>query len=101
MPFQPCIYIMTNKPRGLPYIGVTSDLLARTHQHRAGLADGFTKRYNLKRLVLFEQYGTMELAITREKQLKRSHRDWKLNLIEASNPAWRDLAEDFGFDPLK
>ena len=101
MPFQPCVYIMANKPRGLPYVGVTSDLMARVYQHRAGIADGFTKRYNLNKLVLFEQFGTMELAITREKQLKRWHRDWKLNLIEASNPAWRDLAEDLGFGPVR
>ena len=59
MPFQPCTYIMTNKPRGLPYIGVTSDLLKRIYQHREGIADGFTKRYNLDKLVLFEQFGTM------------------------------------------
>ena len=101
MPFQPCVYIMTNKPRGLPYIGVTSDLMQRICQHREGRADGFTKRYNLNKLVLFEQYDTMEAAITREKQLKRWHRQWKLNLIEASNPEWRDLAEDLGFEPVR
>ncbi|NVD26561.1 GIY-YIG nuclease family protein [Parasphingorhabdus flavimaris] len=101
MPFQTCTYIMTNKPRGLPYIGVTSDLLKRIYQHREGIADGFTKRYNLNKLVLFEQFGTMERAILREKQLKRWHRQWKLNLIEATNPRWRDLAEDLGFEPLR
>ena len=101
MSFQPCVYIMTNRPRGLPYVGVTSDLMKRIYQHREGSADGFTKRYNLNKLVLFEQYGTMELAITREKQLKRWHRQWKLNLIEASNPQWFDLAEDLGFGPVR
>ena len=101
MTFQPCVYIMANKPRGLPYIGVTSDLMQRVYQHRARIADGFTKRYNLNKLVLFEQYGTMELAITREKQLKRWHREWKLNLIEASNPLWRDLAEDLEFESVR
>ena len=101
MHFQPCVYIMTNRPRGLPYIGVTSDLMQRIYQHREGSADGFTKRYNLNKLVLLEQYGTMELAITREKQLKRWHRQWKLNLIEATNPQWRDLAEDLGFGPVR
>jgi len=101
MSFQPYVYIMTNKPRGLPYIGVTSDLMQRIYQHRDGSADGFAKRYNLNKLVLLEQYGTMELAITREKQLKRWHRQWKLNLIEESNPQWRDLAEDLGFGPVR
>ena len=101
MDFQPCTYIMTNRPRGLPYIGVTSNLIKRIYEHREGIADGYTKRYNLFRLVHFEQFGTMELAIAREKQLKNWHRLWKLNLIAEHNPAWRDLAEDFGFEPLQ
>ena len=101
MSFQPTAYIMTNRPRGLPYVGVTSDLLNRLYQHREGIADGYTKRYNLHRLVYFEQFGTMELAILREKQLKNWHRPWKYNLIESVNPGWRDLAEDFGFEPLR
>ncbi|WP_109356411.1 GIY-YIG nuclease family protein [Sphingorhabdus sp. EL138] len=101
MPFQPATYIVTNKARGLPYIGVTSNLIQRIHQHREGIVPGFTQKYRLKRLVHFEQFGTMELAIAREKQLKNWHRPWKINLIEATNPDWRDLAEDLGFEPLR
>ncbi len=100
MLFQPTVYIVTNKPRGLPYIGVTSNLMQRTHQHREGIVRGFTLKYRLKRLVHFEQFGTMEQAIAREKQLKNWHRPWKINLIQTTNPKWRDLAEDLGFEPL-
>ncbi|HEY9092426.1 GIY-YIG nuclease family protein [Parasphingorhabdus sp.] len=101
MPFQPAVYIVTNKPNGTPYIGVTSNLMQRIHQHREGIVPGFTRKYLLKRLVYFEQFGTMELAIAREKQLKNWHRPWKINLIEAANPQWRDMAEDLGFAPLR
>ena len=101
MPFQPTVYIVTNKPYGTLYIGVTSNLVQRIHQHREGIVPGFTSKYLLKRLVYFEQFGTIELAITREKQLKNWRRPWKINLIEAANPQWRDLAEDIGFAPLR
>ncbi|MGI9362356.1 MAG: GIY-YIG nuclease family protein [Parasphingorhabdus sp.] len=101
MPFQPTVYIVTNKPYGTPYIGVTSNLVQRIHQHREGIVPGFTRKYLLKRLVYFQQFGTMELAIAREKQLKNWHRPWKINLIEAANPQWRDMAEDLGFSPLR
>ena len=101
MPFQPTVYIVTNKPYGTPYIGVTSNLVQRIHQHREGIVPGFTRKYHLKRLVYFQQFGTMELAIAREKQLKNWHRPWKINLIEAANPQWRDMAEDLGFSPLR
>ena len=92
---------MTNRPQGSLYIGVTSDLVKRIHQHRSGEVRGFSKRYNLQRLVHFEQFGTMELAITREKKLKNWHRQWKINLIKKHNPDWRDLAVDIGFTPLR
>ena len=101
MSIQPCIYIMTNRPQGSLYIGVTSDLVKRIHQHRSGEVKGFSKRYNLQRLIYFEQFGTMELAITREKKLKNWHRQWKINLIEEHNPDWHDLAVDIGFEPLR
>ena len=101
MPFQPTVYNVTNKPYGTPYIGVTSNLVQRIHQHREGIVPGFTRKYLLKRLVYFQQFGTMELAIAREKQLKNWHRPWKINLIEAANPQWRDMAEDLGFSPLR
>jgi putative endonuclease len=79
---------------------VTSNLLARVHQHGDGLVSGFTSKYSVKLLLWFEQHSTMESAIMREKQIKTWNRAWKLALIEAANPGWRDLAEDFGFGPL-
>lgn len=85
---------------GTLYTGVTSNLLARVHQHREGLIAGFTRDYAMKLLVWFEQHATMDSAITREKRIKKWNRAWKLELIEAANPDWRDLAEDFGFDPI-
>ena len=88
---QPAAYIMTNRPGGVLYVGVTSDLIRRATQHREGAVDGFTKSYRLKRLVWFEMHGTMESAILREKQLKAGRRDRKVQLIETQNPAWDDL----------
>jgi putative endonuclease len=98
---QPCVYILADKPRGTLYVGVTSDLMARLHQHRTGSVMGFTSRYGVKRLAHFERADTMEAAILREKQLKRWHRDWKLNLIEQLNPHWADLAVELGLPPLE
>ncbi len=97
---QPCVYILARSSHGTLYTGVTSDLLTRIYQHREGLADGHTRRYGIKRLVWFEVHDTMESAILREKRIKRWLRQWKYDLIHKENPAWRDLAEDFGFDPL-
>jgi len=97
---QPGVYILASVRNGTLYIGVTSNLMGRIVQHRDGLTGGFTKRYGVKRLVWFQMADTMEAAITREKQLKVWRRAWKIALIEAENPAWRDLAEDLGFDPL-
>ena len=97
---QPCVYILTSKPFGTLYIGVTSDLIARLWQHREGAVEGFTKSYAVHRLAHFELFGTMESAIKREKQLKNWHRGWKLNLIARENPDWRDLAIDLGFEPM-
>jgi putative endonuclease len=79
---------------------VTSDLPGRIHQHRNGLLPGFTRKYHVRMLVWFEQHATMEEAILREKRIKKWNRAWKLELIEATNPGWRDLAEDLGFEPL-
>ncbi len=86
-------YIMTNKPRGVLYIGVTTDIAARAAQHRAGTGSAFCKRYNLTRLVLVEQHDDITLTITREKALKAWNRDWKIRLIEETNPDWRDLSD--------
>ena len=98
--FQPTAYLMASHRNGTLYAGVTSNLLQRVYQHREGLLKGFTSDYGVHRLVWFEQLGTMELAIVREKRIKKWNRAWKIALIEAGNPDWRDLAVDFGFDPL-
>jgi putative endonuclease len=98
---QPCVYILARASHSTFYTGVTSDLPGRTWQHRAGVVKGFTKRYGIKRLVWFEVHDTMESAIRREKQIKRWRRAWKYDLINNDNPTWRDLAEDFGFEPLE
>ena len=98
--FQPAVYILASSRNGTLYTGVTSNLLARIHQHRESLGSGFTRKYGVKLLVWFEQHATMESAILREKRIKNWNRAWKLELIEATNPDWRDLAEDFGFAAL-
>ena len=97
---QPCVYILASKRHGTLYIGVTSDLIGRLHQHRSGETPGFTSRNNVKRLVHCEPADTMEAAIMREKQLKAWRRDWKAELIERENPFWEDLALNMGFGPL-
>lgn len=98
--FQPTVYLMASHRNGTLYVGVTSHLLQRVYQHREGLLKGFTSDYGVHRLVWFEQLGTMELAIGREKRIKKWNRSWKIALIEEMNPDWRDLAIDFGLDPL-
>jgi putative endonuclease len=97
---NPCVYLLASGHYGAIYIGVTSNLLQRLVQHREGLIPGFTRRYKVHRLVHFEMFGEMEPAILREKQLKRWHRQWKMNLINAENPEWRDLAVGLGLPPL-
>ena len=88
------VYILSNRPRGRLYVGVTNDLARRTWEHREGAVEGFTKRYDLKTLVYMEQHEDIREAIAREKKLKRWRRAWKLALIEGENPAWRDLFEE-------
>jgi putative endonuclease len=88
---QPAVYIMASKPNGTLYIGVTSDLAKRSWEHKTDSADGFTKRYGVHRLVYYELHQDMLSAIAREKQLKKWNRVWKLELIEAQNPEWKDL----------
>jgi putative endonuclease len=87
------VYIMTNRPDGILYVGVTSDLIRRVWEHREGLIEGFTKRYGLKRLVYVERYDDIETAIQREKNMKHWSRAWKVGLLLASNPYWDDLYE--------
>ena len=85
------IYIMASRRNGTLYIGVTSNLVQRVWQHKQALVEGFTLKYGVKMLVYFEPHETAESAITREKQLKKWERAWKIRLIEQSNPEWRDL----------
>jgi putative endonuclease len=85
------VYIMTNRPNGTLYIGVTSDLPRRVWEHREGVVEGFTKRYDLKRLVYIERHEDIVSAIQREKTLKHWSRAWNVKLILAENPDWSDL----------
>ncbi len=93
---QPCTYILASQKGGTLYIGVTSSLARRLWQHRTGRTPGFASRYEAIRLVHAEFYDRMDEAIAREKQLKRWHRAWETNLVEAGNPDWRDLAIEWG-----
>jgi putative endonuclease len=88
---QPAVYILTNKRNGTLYIGVTSDLANRIWKHKNNMVEGFTKKYNLHRLVWYELHDDMESAIIHEKRLKEYKRSWKLKLIESMNPDWQDL----------
>lgn len=88
------VYIMANTVNTVLYIGVTNNLERRVYEHKHGLADGFTKKYNVKKLVYFESTNDPTVAINREKQLKNWHRDWKLNLIMQQNPTFKDLSID-------
>ena len=85
------VYILSSQRNGTLYIGVTSDLPRRIHEHKEGLVEGFTKKYNVKNLVYYERHGNAESAIQREKSMKEWKRVWKLELIEKHNPQWLDL----------
>lgn len=91
---RPCVYILASKPRGTLYVGVTSDLARRAWEHREAAVPGFTARYGVYRLVHAEFHATMEDAILREKRLEKWRRAWKIALIEAANPEWRDLYDE-------
>ncbi len=88
------VHILTNKPGGTLYIGVTNNLVRRVYEHREGLADRFTKRYGIKMLVYFKSLETIAAALQQEKNIKHWSREWKIDLIVASNPDWRDLFDD-------
>lgn len=88
------VYILANKKDGFMYVGITSDLAQRTWQHKNAIADGHTKKYSIKRLVYFEIFDDPESAITREKQLKKWRRQWKIELIEKNNPQWNELYKE-------
>jgi putative endonuclease len=88
---QPAVYILASQRNGTLYTGVTSDLIKRIWEHKNGVAEGFSKRYGVHLLVYFELHSNMLSAITREKQMKKWNRAWKIRLIESVNPEWRDL----------
>jgi len=87
------VYIMSNRPNGTLYVGVTNNIRRRAYEHREGVADGFTRQYGLKLLVHVERHEDMVSAIQREKNIKHWPRAWKVRLIERQNPEWADLAD--------
>ena len=90
MPRSYWVYILASGPNGVLYVGVTGDLVRRVFEHRSNVADGFTKRYHVHRLMHFEEYGDVRDALKREKRLKKWNRAWKVRLIETNNPTWAD-----------
>jgi putative endonuclease len=86
-----CVYLMTNKANRVIYCGMTGDLKVRVYQHKTGAIEGFTKRYNIKKLVYYKVFETAYSAIVREKQIKGGSRQKKVDLIRNKNPEWRDL----------
>jgi putative endonuclease len=89
------VYLLASKPNGTLYIGVTSNIIGRTIQHKEGAFAGFTKKYGIHRLVWYEMFGDVRLAIQREKTMKHWSRQWKIYLIERDNPFWEDLYPRF------
>ena len=92
----PCVYMIASKRNGTLYTGVTSNLVQRVWQHRNGFVEGFTRQYGIHLLVWYEMHSTMESAMTREKQLKKWRRSWKVHLIEEMNRDWVDLYQQLG-----
>ena len=88
------VYVLASKPGGTLYVGVTNNLVRRVYEHREDLADGFTKRYGIKTLVYFEAHETAPAALQRDKNIKHWSREWKIDLIVANNPGWRDLYQE-------
>ena len=88
---QPCFYLLAIKRNGTLYVGVTSDLVKRVWEHKNDLVEGFTAKYGVHLLVYYEMHADMLGAITREKQIKKWDRSWKLKLVERNNPEWKDL----------
>ncbi|MFH1799206.1 MAG: GIY-YIG nuclease family protein [Candidatus Omnitrophota bacterium] len=84
-------YILANRKEGTFYVGVTNDLIKRVYEHKNNLVEGFTQKYNVHKLVYYEQYTDVQEAITREKRLKKWKRQWKIELIEKFNVSWKDL----------
>ena len=94
MPLEPCVYILSSRPNGAIYTGVTGDLRRRVWQHKRGEGSAFTKRYQIDRLVWMEPHDTMDEAIAREKQIKRWSKERRRSMIDDFNPEWRDLYLD-------
>ncbi|MBL8121444.1 GIY-YIG nuclease family protein [Candidatus Saccharibacteria bacterium] len=93
------VYILASKARGTLYVGISNSLERRYFEHvNAQNPNSFSARYRVKRLVYFEQTDSIEVAIHREKQLKKWHRQWKINLVESTNPAWHDLSKSYRMD---
>jgi len=88
------VYMVTNRPNGTLYTGVTADIARRAYEHREGLVEGFTRRYSLKRLVWMEFHEDIRAAIQRESNIKHWSRAWKVRLIHAENREWRDLYDE-------
>ena len=98
MPLQGIVYILTNKNKTTLYTGVTRNLQRRIAEHKLHINKGFSDRYNTELLVYYEVYQRLDVAIHREKQLKKWHREWKEALMNEFNPEWQDLADDIGAD---
>ena len=94
------VYIMTNRPDGTLYVGVTSNLLQRVTAHRNGVGSRFVQKYQLYQLVYVEAHDDIQDALVREKRLKRWRRAWKVELVESLNPTWRDLYDDICENPV-
>lgn len=94
------VYILASKKDGVLYIGVTNNLLRRVYEHKHNLCKGFTRMYNVHKLVHFEQTNDIFSAIQREKQLKKWKREWKVNLIQETNPEWKDLYFEYGGEEI-
>ena len=90
------VYILTSKRNGVLYIGVTNNLLRRVFEHKKNILKGFTSKYFVNKLVYYEQTNSIQIAIQREKQLKKWYREWKIKLIEDFNPDWKDLYYQIG-----
>jgi putative endonuclease len=101
MDWHPCVYLLASRRNGTLYTGVTSNLIARAWQHREHLVEGFTQQHAVTRLVWYEAGGTMEAVISREKQIKKWRRAWKIELVEKQNPYWRDLWPELVGDSRK
>jgi putative endonuclease len=98
------VYILASKRNGTLYIGVTNDLTKRVYEHKNKLVEGFTRKYDVRMLVYYEETSNVESAIIREKQLKKWNRKWKVDLIEQTNPDWNDLYAGLtgcGFPPAR